>query len=134
MKWHLYLLCHLMHEKLSVGLLLGAKNTSLVTASQAIFIGNGSQKAPAAVVGVQLKHSAFVERFFNITGTCMSKCKYKCTDKQMDCYLIDNNGFVIVSEVHEQVLNFQNFLNPTPSLGQSTIRCLAVQSKRERLK
>ncbi|GFY46451.1 hypothetical protein TNIN_133223 [Trichonephila inaurata madagascariensis] len=84
----------------------GTKNTSLVTASQAIFIGNGSQKAPAAVVGVQLKHSAFVERFFNITGTCMSKCKYKCTDKQMDCFLIDNNGFVVVSEVHEHTGKF----------------------------
>ncbi|KAG8191045.1 hypothetical protein JTE90_029487 [Oedothorax gibbosus] len=84
----------------------GTKNTSLVTASQAIFVGKGTSKAPAAVVGVQLRHSAFAERFFNVTGTCMTQCKYKCADKQMDCFLLDNNGFVIVSEVHEHTGRF----------------------------
>ncbi|XP_042896013.1 voltage-dependent calcium channel subunit alpha-2/delta-3 isoform X4 [Parasteatoda tepidariorum] len=88
----------------------GTRNTSLVTASQAIFVGKGKKRAPAAVVGVQLKHAAFVERFFNVTGTvgntCMTACKYKCADKQMDCFLLDNNGFVVVSEVHEHTGKF----------------------------
>lgn len=50
-------------------IILGTRNTSLVTASQAIFLGNGQKRAPVAVVGVQFKHDIFVERFFNTTGT-----------------------------------------------------------------
>lgn len=84
----------------------GTRNTSLVTASQAIFLSKGQKRAPVAVVGVQFKHDAFVERFFNTTGTCMTACKYKCTDEQMDCWLLDSNGFVVVSEVHEQTGKF----------------------------
>ncbi|XP_035206488.1 voltage-dependent calcium channel subunit alpha-2/delta-3-like isoform X2 [Stegodyphus dumicola] len=77
----------------------GSRGSSLVTASQAIFLGKGKKKAPAAVVGVQFQHAAFKERFLNMTGTCQNTtCIYKCTDKEMDCFLLDNNGFVVVSE------------------------------------
>ncbi|XP_054709494.1 voltage-dependent calcium channel subunit alpha-2/delta-3-like [Uloborus diversus] len=89
----------------------GTRDTSLVTASQAIFLGKGN-RAPAAVVGVQFRHSAFVERFFNMTGTCMTACKYKCTDNQTDCYLLDNNGFVVVSKVHEDTGKFFGEIDP----------------------
>lgn len=85
----------------------GTRNNSLVTASHAIFLGMGSKKAPVAVVGLQFRHSAFVERFFNITSQCaMPSCRFKCSDERLDCYLLDNNGFVVVSEIHEHTGKF----------------------------
>lgn len=51
-----------------VRILLGITNDSIVTASHAIFVEKGGYKAPAAVVGLQYKHSSFKETFFNITS------------------------------------------------------------------
>lgn len=48
--------------------ILGITNESVVTASHAIFVEKGGYKAPAAVVGLQYKNSAFRETFFNITS------------------------------------------------------------------
>lgn len=70
-----------------------------VTASQAVFIGSGKQKAPVAVVGLQYKHKMFAERFFNHTSKCTAKeCKVKCSDETTECFLIDNNGFIVVAK------------------------------------
>ncbi|GIX90957.1 hypothetical protein CEXT_810561 [Caerostris extrusa] len=83
------------------------KKSSLVTGSHAIFLGKGKKKkAPAAVVGVQFHHSKFAERFFETTSKCMDKCRYKCKDEELDCFLLDNNGFIIVSEKHEHTGKF----------------------------
>ncbi|CAG2161553.1 unnamed protein product [Oppiella nova] len=68
----------------------------LVTGSHAIFLGTGKSSAPVAVVGLQIKHSVFVERFINITN---KYSKVICSAEEVDCYLLDNNGFVIYSEV-----------------------------------
>ncbi|KAI1306008.1 Voltage-dependent calcium channel subunit alpha-2/delta-3 [Halotydeus destructor] len=70
-----------------------------VTASQAVFIGTGMQKAPAAVVGLQFKHQMFAERFFNHTTKCVTKeCTVKCSDETTECFLLDNNGYIVVAE------------------------------------
>lgn len=70
-----------------------------ITASNAIFVGSSKQRAPAAVIGLVYKHSMFKERFFNSTKICGErKCKVRCTDETTDCFLIDNNGYIIVSK------------------------------------
>ncbi|KAG8188011.1 hypothetical protein JTE90_009887 [Oedothorax gibbosus] len=84
----------------------GNRKTSLVTGSHAIFLGSGKKKAPAAVVGLQFHHSKFAERFFETTTKCMQSCRYKCRDDELDCFLLDNNGFIIVSEKHEHTGKF----------------------------
>ncbi|KRF79596.1 voltage-dependent calcium channel subunit alpha-2/delta-3 isoform X3 [Drosophila virilis] len=67
----------------------------IVTASNAIFHNESSKSAPAAVVGFQFQHSAFYKLFHNITGNA-------CAVDDKDCYILDNNGFVIISSrVHE---------------------------------
>ena len=69
-----------------------------VTASQAVFIGNGKQKAPAAVVGLQFKHKKFAERFFNHSTKCgAKKCLIDCNEETTSCFLLDNNGYIIVA-------------------------------------
>ncbi|EDW35840.1 GL17474 [Drosophila persimilis] len=67
----------------------------LVTASHAIFHNEGGKSAPAAVVGFQFQHSALYKLFHNITGNA-------CAVDDKDCYILDNNGYVIIStRVHE---------------------------------
>ncbi|XP_011643391.1 voltage-dependent calcium channel subunit alpha-2/delta-3 isoform X2 [Pogonomyrmex barbatus] len=75
----------------------GADNTTLVTASRAVFV---EKKAPAAVVGFQFQHTALQALFQNITFNCPvdGKCRKHCGDDDWACYLIDNNGYVIAAE------------------------------------
>ncbi|XP_028044532.1 voltage-dependent calcium channel subunit alpha-2/delta-3 isoform X2 [Monomorium pharaonis] len=77
----------------------GADNTTLVTASRAVFIGN-DVKAPALVVGFQFQHTALQTLFQNITFNCDGNChnKQTCSDDSLACYLIDNNGYIIAAE------------------------------------
>ncbi|XP_014615597.1 PREDICTED: voltage-dependent calcium channel subunit alpha-2/delta-3, partial [Polistes canadensis] len=78
----------------------GADNTTLVTASRAIFIGNGKVKAPVAVVGFQFQHTALQGLFQNITFNCegLGNCYKHCGNDSWACYLIDNNGYIIAAE------------------------------------
>nr|XP_034193445.1 voltage-dependent calcium channel subunit alpha-2/delta-3 isoform X3 [Osmia lignaria] len=78
----------------------------LVTATHAVFIGKG-HKAPAAVVGLQFQHSSLASHFVNITSTCSgTNCKKNCASEELDCYILDNNGFIIISERHEHTGKF----------------------------
>ncbi|XP_020293530.1 voltage-dependent calcium channel subunit alpha-2/delta-3 isoform X2 [Pseudomyrmex gracilis] len=76
----------------------------LVTATHAIYIAKG-HKAPAAVVGLQIQHSSLATHFVNITSTCTG-CKKNCASEELDCYILDNNGFIIISERHEHTGKF----------------------------
>lgn len=70
-----------------------------VTAAHAVFIGSGKQQAPVAVIGLQYRHKKFAERFFNATTKCNSKeCRVKCADETTECFLLDNNGYIIVAK------------------------------------
>ena len=83
----------------SVPIDVSSSENVLVTASRAIFIGSNKARAPAAVVGLQYQHKLFADRFFNHTEKCGSKdCKIKCRSETTECLLLDNNGFIIVSE------------------------------------
>ncbi|KAK2576412.1 hypothetical protein KPH14_005750 [Odynerus spinipes] len=79
----------------------------LVTATHAVFIGKG-HKAPAAVVGLQFQHSSLASHFVNITSTCtgMAGCKKNCGSEELDCYILDNSGFIVISERHEHTGKF----------------------------
>lgn len=75
------------------------RDTVYVTASQAVFVGSGTKKAPAAVVGLQFRHKTFAERFFNHTFKCVTKeCRVKCNDETTECFLLDNNGYIVVAK------------------------------------
>ncbi|XP_053983489.1 voltage-dependent calcium channel subunit alpha-2/delta-3 isoform X3 [Hylaeus volcanicus] len=78
----------------------------LVTATHAVFIGKG-HKAPAAVVGFQFQHSSLASHFVNMTSTCSGmNCKKNCASEELDCYILDSNGFIIISERHEHTGKF----------------------------
>ena len=56
-----------------------------------------------AVVGLQFKHSVFIERFLNLTT---KYAKELCTSETNDCYLLDNNAFIIHSNDTSNVGRF----------------------------
>ncbi|XP_068145666.1 voltage-dependent calcium channel subunit alpha-2/delta-3 isoform X7 [Drosophila tropicalis] len=76
----------------------------LVTASHAIFHNEGGKSAPAAVVGFQFQHSALYKLFHNITGNA-------CAVDDKDCYILDNNGFVIISSRQHETGRFFGEVN-----------------------
>ncbi|XP_016845340.1 voltage-dependent calcium channel subunit alpha-2/delta-3 isoform X2 [Nasonia vitripennis] len=80
----------------------------LVTATHAIFVESKGHKAPAAVVGIQFHHASLSSHFVNVTSTCFGNtvCKKNCASDELDCYILDNNGFVIISEKHEHTGKF----------------------------
>ncbi|KAL7299673.1 hypothetical protein TKK_0007430 [Trichogramma kaykai] len=80
----------------------------LVTATHAIFVDVKGHKAPAAVVGIQFQHASLASHFVNVTSACFgnSGCKKNCASDELDCYILDNNGFIIISEKHEHTGKF----------------------------
>lgn len=94
----------------------GKSNATLVTAAHAIFIDHrGHNKAPAAVVGLQYQHDSLARHFKNITSACtgMGHCRKTCASDELDCYVLDNNGFVILSESTEHTGKFFGHIDGT---------------------
>jgi voltage-dependent calcium channel alpha-2/delta-4 len=90
-----------------------------VTASMAIFPRDGGKEAPSAVVGFQFSHYPMYERFMEITSTVNVRkliefykflkekkiiifqcddCINSCGSDEQDCFVIDTNGYIIISE------------------------------------
>ncbi|XP_039276628.1 voltage-dependent calcium channel subunit alpha-2/delta-3 isoform X2 [Nilaparvata lugens] len=82
----------------------GNSEKTLVTATHAVFVEHKGHRAPAAVIGIQFQHSALASHFINVTSACTVKtgCKKTCASADLDCYVLDNNGFIILSEKAEQ--------------------------------
>ncbi|RWS22054.1 voltage-dependent calcium channel subunit alpha-2/delta-3-like protein, partial [Leptotrombidium deliense] len=79
-----------------------------VTASKALFFGSGNKKAPAAVTGVLFNHAKFADYFFSLTKMCSkAECNgQNCTKGAINCYLLDNNAFVVVSQAETETGKF----------------------------
>lgn len=91
-------------------------NATLVTASHAIFLERrGHNKAPVAVVGLQFQHDSLSRHFINITSACTGtgSCRKTCASDELDCYLLDNNGFVLLSESTEHTGKFFGHIDGT---------------------
>ncbi|KAG5895094.1 hypothetical protein JTB14_023267 [Gonioctena quinquepunctata] len=87
---------------------IGSYGKPLITASHAVFVEHKGHRAAAAVVGLQYQHSTLASHFLNITSKCTgsSSCKKTCASKKLDCYVLDNNGFIIISENPEHTGRF----------------------------
>lgn len=91
-------------------------NATLVTASHAVFLERrGHNKAPVAVVGLQFQHDSLARHFINITSACTGtgSCRKTCASDELDCYLLDNNGFVLLSESTEHTGKFFGHIDGT---------------------
>ncbi|XP_063616501.1 voltage-dependent calcium channel subunit alpha-2/delta-3 [Cydia splendana] len=72
----------------------------LVLATHAVFVESRGHRAPAAVVGLQFHLDSLAKHFLNVTSTCTAGtvCKKTCAGDALDCYILDDNGFIILSE------------------------------------
>ncbi|XP_055604130.1 uncharacterized protein LOC129752368 [Uranotaenia lowii] len=93
----------------------GNRNDTLVTASNAIFHTDAGKETPVAVVGFQFHHSAMYTLFKNITSQCLHsdpQCEKTCFTGDYQCYVIDNNGFVVISEQLDETGSFFGEVKP----------------------
>nr|XP_043879040.1 voltage-dependent calcium channel subunit alpha-2/delta-3 isoform X2 [Solea senegalensis] len=81
------------------------ENKSVVLASTAIQLLDDRKSPIVAAVGIQMKLEYFQRKFWTACRQCTAldgKCSISCDNDDINCYLIDNNGFILVSEEHVQ--------------------------------
>ncbi|XP_066284258.1 voltage-dependent calcium channel subunit alpha-2/delta-3-like isoform X1 [Branchiostoma lanceolatum] len=91
----------------------------VVTASTAIFLQKGSgPRAVAAVAGLQMNHESFSNLFFAATAQCADStspenCMGCEENDDLDCYLLDDGGYIVVSEQSEDIGRFYGEIDGT---------------------
>uniref|UniRef100_A0A8C7XMB5 Calcium channel, voltage dependent, alpha2/delta subunit 3 n=1 Tax=Oryzias sinensis TaxID=183150 RepID=A0A8C7XMB5_9TELE len=91
------------------------ENKSVVLASTAIQLQDDRKSPIFAAVGIQMKLEYFQRKFWTACRQCTAldgKCSISCDNDvstDVNCYLIDNNGFILVTEEQSQVI-FLTFL------------------------
>lgn len=63
------------------------------------------KKAPAAVVGFQMPMIDLYKRFIALTSVTTNPMM-NCSHEWIDCYLLDQNGYVILSDAHNNTGQF----------------------------
>uniref|UniRef100_A0A8K9UW39 Calcium voltage-gated channel auxiliary subunit alpha2delta 3 n=1 Tax=Oncorhynchus mykiss TaxID=8022 RepID=A0A8K9UW39_ONCMY len=79
----------------------GKDNNSVVLASTAIQLLDERKSPIAAAVGIQMKLEFFQRKFWTASRQCAAldgRCSISCDNENINCYLIDNNGFILVAE------------------------------------
>jgi len=73
---------------------------------------DGGKKAPAAVVGFQMPMRDLYKRFIALTSASDSELQMtmnpimNCSNNRIDCYLLDQNGYVVISDAHNDTGQF----------------------------
>uniref|UniRef100_A0A8C4GM21 Calcium channel, voltage dependent, alpha2/delta subunit 3 n=1 Tax=Dicentrarchus labrax TaxID=13489 RepID=A0A8C4GM21_DICLA len=81
------------------------ENKSVVLASTAIQLLDDRKSPIVAAVGIQMKLEFFQRKFWTACRQCTAldgKCSISCDNGDINCYLIDNNGFILVTEEQSQ--------------------------------
>ncbi|KAM8972893.1 voltage-dependent calcium channel subunit alpha-2/delta-4 [Pelodytes ibericus] len=79
----------------------GGNKPEVVTVSTAVSVTVHSKTAIAAAIGVQMKLTLLQNIFWKVTRHCSGVdglCPLSCEDEILHCYLIDNNGFIVVAK------------------------------------
>ncbi|XP_060691567.1 voltage-dependent calcium channel subunit alpha-2/delta-3 isoform X3 [Hemiscyllium ocellatum] len=83
--------------------------SNVVTASTTVQLLDNRKSPVVAAVGIQMKLEFFQKKFWTASRQCASldgKCTINCDDEIINCYLIDNNGFILVSENYDETGTF----------------------------
>uniref|UniRef100_A0A8K9UBU8 Calcium channel, voltage dependent, alpha2/delta subunit 3 n=1 Tax=Oncorhynchus mykiss TaxID=8022 RepID=A0A8K9UBU8_ONCMY len=87
----------------------GNENKSVVLASTAIQLLDDRKSPIVASVGIQMNLNFFQRKFWTASRQCAAldgKCTISCDNEDIKCYLIDNNGFILVTEDYSQTGEF----------------------------
>uniref|UniRef100_A0A8C0VU86 Voltage-dependent calcium channel subunit alpha-2/delta-3 n=1 Tax=Cyanistes caeruleus TaxID=156563 RepID=A0A8C0VU86_CYACU len=82
-----------------------ANKSNVVTASTAIQLLDDRKSPVVAAVGIQMKLEFFQRKFWTASRQVYFKLKFSLSlnlQQTINCYLIDNNGFILVSEDYQQ--------------------------------
>ncbi|KAM4675764.1 voltage-dependent calcium channel subunit alpha-2/delta-4 [Discoglossus pictus] len=88
----------------------GSHPPQVVTVSTSVSVTVDSKTAIAAAIGVQMKLNLLQNIFWKVTRQpndtdCRGidgRCPLSCEDEDLHCYLIDNNGFIVVAKDQEK--------------------------------
>ncbi|KAF6117719.1 calcium voltage-gated channel auxiliary subunit alpha2delta 4 [Phyllostomus discolor] len=78
----------------------GPGEPAVVTASTAVAVTVDKKTAIAAAVGIQMRLDFLHHLFWAATQQCSAGdglCPQSCRDSDLDCFVIDNNGFILIS-------------------------------------
>ncbi|NXR38102.1 CA2D4 protein, partial [Zosterops hypoxanthus] len=81
----------------------------VVTVSTAVSVSVDGKMGIAAAVGVQIKLDLLQRKFWMAMQQCSGvdgACPLSCQDDILNCFLIDNNGFILVSKIPEETGKF----------------------------
>nr|XP_043878240.1 voltage-dependent calcium channel subunit alpha-2/delta-4 isoform X2 [Solea senegalensis] len=73
----------------------------IVIATTAVTVTVGKKTAIAGAIGVQMTLEVLESRFWAITTQCSDVegiCPLRCGSADIECFVIDNNGFVLISK------------------------------------
>ncbi|XP_028129613.2 voltage-dependent calcium channel subunit alpha-2/delta-3-like [Diabrotica virgifera virgifera] len=91
----------------------GYENNTMITSTKAIFVENGDLKSPVAVVGLQFNHREMYEWYNDITTQCKeTRCKITCKHKDLNCYILDNNAYIVLSDEPEYIGRYIGDIRP----------------------
>ncbi|XP_058842409.1 voltage-dependent calcium channel subunit alpha-2/delta-4-like isoform X1 [Acipenser ruthenus] len=90
------------------------RRSSSVIASTVVSVTVNKKMAIAAAVGIQLRLELLEKKFWTATrqpndtdcSTIDGMCPISCDDDNLNCYLIDNNGFILVSKDKKEAAKF----------------------------
>ncbi|MEE6478058.1 hypothetical protein FKM82_011726, partial [Ascaphus truei] len=83
----------------------GSHRPEVVTVSTAVSVTVHNKTAIAAAIGVQMKLTLLQRIFWGATRQCRSVdglCPLSCEDETLLCFLIDNNGFIVIAREQEK--------------------------------
>ncbi|XP_069084188.1 voltage-dependent calcium channel subunit alpha-2/delta-4 [Pleurodeles waltl] len=86
-----------------------ASPPEVVTVSTAVSVTVDGKTAIAAAVGVQIKLELLQRKFWTATRQCSGvdgACPLSCEEEGLNCYLIDNNGFILISKDKKKTARF----------------------------
>ncbi|XP_036154849.1 voltage-dependent calcium channel subunit alpha-2/delta-4 [Myotis myotis] len=87
----------------------GPGEPGVVTVSTAVAVTVNEKTAIAAAVGIQMRLDFLQRTFWAATQQCSAgdgPCPKSCQDSDLDCFLVDNNGFILISERPQEMGRF----------------------------
>lgn len=82
-----------------------ANADAIVTVSMTLYPTDGGRNASAAVIGFQMPMTDLYRRFIELTSQTTNE-RINCANNRSYCYLLDQNGYVVISEAHNDTGQF----------------------------
>ncbi|XP_041852208.1 voltage-dependent calcium channel subunit alpha-2/delta-4-like [Melanotaenia boesemani] len=80
-----------------------------IIATTAVAVSSGGKMAMAGAIGVQMSLDLLEKRFWAIAKQCTNiegVCPLSCESDELSCFLVDNNGFIVLSKERNDIGRF----------------------------